>query len=185
MKKLLSIIALFVIASCVSNKELVKVDFTIADNKSSIGVGIAVEVEAFDNRKNSHIIGYKKFGETLVEVQNSQRIEKILQEKIALNLLQRGFKFGRENTMKIYLENLKYNAESGFIGHSKINAHVKVEIQNRKKKKNFSKNYNLSFKRRHFILPTRSADEATINEVLEEITVDILADDEIIKMLIR
>lgn len=185
MKKLLSLILLFSITSCISNQEIIKIDYMIADNNSTIGEGVSVEVEAFDNRKNSHVIGYKKFGDTLVEIQNSQRVEKILQEKIALNLLQRGFKFGRENTLKIFLESLSYNAKSSFIGSSRINSTVKIEIVNHNNKKKFSKNYNLSYKRKHFIAPLKSTDQAIVNEVLEELTKDILSDDAIIKFLIR
>jgi uncharacterized lipoprotein YajG len=185
LKILLPLSIILFATSCVSDSQIIKADYEIDKNSSSIGEGISVEIEAFDNRRNSNLIGFKKFGDKLIKVRNGQNIENILREKVALNLLQRGFTLGRENVMKIYLEHLDYSAKLGFIGKSEIKVSVKVEIEHAKNDKKFSKNYNLSGKRKHFITPLKSTDEKILNEILQEITYDIINDDEIIKFLVR
>ena len=186
MKKILSIFLLIFAIGCSFKNEKIRVDFTIEDKKSSIGEGIELEVTATDNRSSKYVLGIKRIGKKKIEVQNYQEVDKILQERIALNLLERGFKLGKENKVQISLESLKYNAKNKIlIATSTTEVDVKIITTNNRSKKSFSKNYRIALTGKHFVLPTKSSQEKAVNSILQEVTEEILSDDAFLKALIR
>jgi hypothetical protein len=81
---------------------------------------------------------------------------------------------------------LFYLAKRGFpVGTSEGNAAIKVVVKNPKNKSVVTKNFNLSLNSKHFIAPLESTDAATINDLLQEISQDILDNKDLIQTLAK
>jgi len=184
MKKFLLISALLTTISCTHQNQKIKFAFHSNVERSAIGNNKIVELKVFDDRLDKSNIGFKKFSEEKIEISSEQNLAKFLEEKIAADLVQKGFKIGKGQVVEMRIETLKYKAESAFpIGNSKANAAIKVRVRNDENRNEFNRNYQLDLANKHFIAPLESTDEETINSLLQEITANILNDEEFLRIL--
>lgn len=189
MKKFLvkiSLLSAFFLMSCVHENQVARLDFTLPEKESTIGKGIGISVKVIDERSNTDTVGRKRFGKERIHIKTDQELAAFLQDKIFQNLADRGFSQGKDKTVEIRIKSFKYNAWRRFpVGASEAHAMVKVVVKNGKIGKEFTKNYNLSLVKKHFIAPLEITDEETINFLLKEITQNILSDDDFMKNLVQ
>lgn len=184
MKKILVFASLLVLFSCSYQTQKVKLDLSFDDKKSNIGNGLGIEVVAFDDRSQKEFVGIKKIGDEEVKIVIEQNLSEILQKEISENLLRKGFKIGKEKLVEIHIESLKYKAKREFfIGTSKASGSIKMVVKNSKNNTKFTKNFDLSTKNKHFIMPLESTDGETINSIVQEIVENILSDEGLLKNL--
>jgi uncharacterized lipoprotein YajG len=184
MKKILIIVSLLTFFSCSYQTQKVKLDLSFDDEKSNIGNGLGIQVVAFDERLEKEFVGTKKIGDEKVKIVIEQNLPELLQSKIKENLLKKGFKIGKDKLVEIHVESLSYKAKRQFfISTSNASGNIKIVVKNYKNNEKFTKNFDLSLKRKHFIMPLESTDSKTINAILKEIVEDILNDESFIKNL--
>lgn len=182
MKKLLILSFLFFAISCAHVDQKFKVNLTLGSEKGEVDQAKKIRVLVIDDRKDKEVIGDKKFGSKKIKITNDENLAEVLQSKISETLLAKGFQFGGEKTIEIHLKKLKYRAKRGFLlGDSAANCKILVLVKGNKSEKEFSKNFKLSVKKRHFIAPLESTDNATINALLTEIIDEILSSDEVLE----
>jgi uncharacterized lipoprotein YajG len=186
MKKILIIFSLLLTVSCSHANQTAKLNLSFDSKKSDIGNGRKVRILVIDDRSNKEIIGSKEFGDEKIEIKLDQNLAEFLQKKITENLMEKGFKIGDEKIVEIHLKKMKYKAEREFvIGKSKASGEISLIIKNSKTKAEFSKDYNLSMKKKHFIVPLESTDAKIINSLLEEMVEDILDDKKFLENLTK
>lgn len=186
MKKILAMFSLLLAISCSHANQTVKLDFTLDNKKSDIGNDKKVRILVIDDRSNKEIIGSKEFGDEKIEIKLDQNLAEFLQKKITESLVEKGFKIGDEKIVEIHLKKLKYKAKCKFmIGSSKANGEINLIVKNSKTKSEFTKDYNLSLKRKHFLVPLESSDAKIINSLIEEMAEDILDDKKFLENLTK
>jgi uncharacterized lipoprotein YajG len=184
MKKILLTIALLAAASCTHQNQEAKLAFNLNTELSKFGNGKGVEITVFDDRKNIRYVGKKEFSKDKIKITTDQNIAEFLQEKIARNLILKGFVQGRDKVVEIHLKTLEYESEIGFpMGSSEVSGVIKVSVRDVKTGDVFAKNYTLDSERKHFIVSLQSTDEQIINSLLQELTKDIVGDEEFLKSL--
>lgn len=183
------IISLLFLASCSYKNHKVDVDLKGKNVSSQIGEDVSVSISVADVRKEKlvgkKIISYEK----QVEIGINQDLERIIYQKVATNLSDRGFKIKNNNVDKIiaiHINNLSYESKKGIlIGSSKIKVEVQVSIKDNRSKQIFTKKYGINSGRSHFVVSSKKADSKIINETLREVVNDILVDDGFLQNLIR
>lgn len=187
MKNFLLATALFLVVSCSHQNQKVSFNFFLDDQKSNVGNGAAIDLMVFDDRADDMLLGSKKFSaKEKVKIFSDENIALLLTKKINQNLLAKGFVKGTEKVFEIHIEKLQYQAQRGFpVGSSEGEAAFKVLVKNSKNKSTLTKNFNLKLDSKHFIMPLESTDSATLNSLLQEITQDILGNEELMKALAR
>ncbi len=187
MKKLLLIATLFLSISCTHTDQKVSLRLNLKDEKSEIGKGAAIDLMVFDDRKDDGVIGRKEFShDDKINITSQQNVALLLTEKIEQNLINKGFKKGNSKIIEIHIEQLFYLAKRGFpVGTSEGKAAIKVVVKNPKTKSVVTKNFNLSLNNKHFVVPLESTDAATINDMLQEISQDILDNQDLMQTLAK
>lgn len=184
MKKLLLITAFLTAISCTHHNQEVKLAFRSTADRASIGNNVPVTLRVFDDRKNTAIIGDKKFGDEKIEITADQNLATFLQEKIAADLVQKGFKIDKGTVAEVHIEAITYKAERHFpVGNSEARAAIKIVVKGGLLKSEFTKNYKLDLNNKHFIAPLESTDAQTINALLQEISADIVNDEAFLQSL--
>lgn len=187
MKKLLSLAALFLAISCSHQDHKISFNLRFDNTASNLGNGSAIDLIVFDDRGDDNVIGTKEFSsDEKIKIISTQNIAMLLTDKINENLTAKGFKKGSGKIVELHIEKLHYIAKSGFpVGTSEGKAAFKVLVKNSKNKSVFTKNFSLDLSNKHFIRPLESTDQATINDLLQEITSDVLSNEELLKNLAR
>jgi uncharacterized lipoprotein YajG len=186
MKKILILASLFVAASCTYTTQRVNLNFSFDDKKSGLGNNTVLDVAVIDDRMDKEILGKKKIGDEEVNIVSEQNLAALLQKRIAENLVQRGFKQGKGKLVEFHIESLKYKAKRKFfIGKSEADTNFKVIVKNVRNGTTFTKNFNLSVKNKHFIMPLEATDANTINDLIQEVVENILNDESLLKSLIQ
>lgn len=187
MKKFLLILPLLTMISCVYNDQKIPLNFDLNNQISTIGGYKGVELLVIDNRINRPLIGRKKFSsDEEIEIVPTTDLSAFLQQKITQNLLSRGFQYGKDKMVQIYIESFFYEASRNImVGNSGINAKFRVVVKDKKSNDEFVKNYEMSLNKKHFVMPLESTDELTINLFLRDMLQEILSDDNFIESLIR
>ncbi len=176
-KNLLAIVSIFTLFSCTHQDQKIKLDFSFDEKNLIIQNPATLEVVVLDARSEKAIIGKKKFGDEEIKITTEQNLVEFLQKKISQNLADNGFKKGTERIVEIHIENLEYKTKRKFfIATSKAKATLKVVVKNDKSGKKFMKNFDLSLKNKHFVVPLASTDEQSINALLQELVANILSD---------
>jgi len=185
MKKILLVASLILIASCTHQNQKISLDLSLNSNKTNSGNGASIDLMVFDDRANDTIVGTKEFGQyEKIDISSRENIALLLTQTIEQNLIQRGFKKGNGKIFEIHIEQLNYVAKRGFpIGTSQGNASIKVVVKNTKTRTIVTKNFSLSLNNKHFIVPLESTDLAIINNMIQEITQDIVNNSELIRTL--
>ncbi len=183
MKKIL-LICLLASASCTYHDRSVNLNLTIENAKPTVTKNVALEIRAFEHRKNSEIIGTKEIGDQTVKITSNQNLAKLLEEKIAVNLVTQGFKIGNDKKLNLYIEDFSYSAKRAFfIGKSEAKAKISAVIKDNKGNVKFTKNFEVSSNGKHFISSCSSTDNETINQILNDIASDIVKDKSLIANL--
>ncbi len=187
MKKILLILPLLTAISCVYNDQKIALNFDLKNQVSTIGNYKGVELLVVDNRINKPLLGRKKFSsDEEIEIAPTTDLSAFVQQKITQNLLSRGFQYGRDKMVQIYIESLFYNASRDFaVGNSQISAKFKVVVKDKKTNYEFIKNYEMSYDNKHFIMPLEATDKKIINNFLRDMLQEILSDDNFIESLIK
>ena len=185
MKKLLLVAALFLAASCTHENQKINLTLHLDDTKSNIGNGAKLDLMVFDDRANDGIFGTKEFSsDEKVKIISQENVALLLTQKVEQNLIAKGFKKGNGKIVEIHIEQLYYLAKRGFlVGTSEGIAVIKILVKNTKTKSVVTKNFSLSLNNKHFIAPLESTDASTINSLLQEITRDILSNQDLLKNL--
>jgi uncharacterized lipoprotein YajG len=184
MKNFLSIAALITVISCSYQDQKVKLDFTLDETKSNALQMATIEVKVFDDRPNKKIIGLKRFSDKKINITPRQDLALFLQKKISKNLLQKGFRNGKDKIIEVRIESFEYKAvRHFFIGDSEARGAIKIIVKNNKTGEKFIRNFALSAKNKHFIAPLNSTDKTIINAFLQEILQDILNDEAFLRNL--
>ncbi len=186
MKKLLLILPLLVAISCAHENQKVTLNFDLNNQSSTIGGNKGIDVAVFDERGIKPLLGRKKLTNQEIEIKSDVDLAAFLQQKITQNLTRRGFKIGRDKIIEVHIESLSYKAKIGYpIGTSKINALLKVMVQDSKSGAKFTKNYGINWDSKHFVVPLEATDAETINSLLRELVQDVLADDSFLESLVK
>lgn len=186
MKKILLILPFLAAISCVHPNQKVALNFDLNNQSSSIGSNKSIEVSVFDERVNKSLLGRKKFSAEEIEINADVNVAAFLQQKIMQNLSRRGFKNGHDKIVEIHIETLSYMAKRGYpVGSSKIDARLKVMVQDSKTGAKFIKNYGTSWDSKHFIVPLEATDGETINALLRDVTQEIVSDDSFLESLVK
>ncbi|MBM5782344.1 MAG: hypothetical protein FJ368_02865 [Pelagibacterales bacterium] len=183
MKKLLLILVLLASVSCSYKNQKIVFNFDVEnENKSNSIEKKTFDLRVSDERHNKKILGKKKFGQTRVNVFSEQNLADILKYKIKDNLVNQGFIEGNDKIVEVRIKTLVYKAQRGFpIGTSEAKGVIRVDIKDSSgKNKEFSKNYTLEFKNKHFISSLSATDEKNINNLLHELVSDMMKDKELI-----
>ncbi len=183
MKKLLLIFALLASFSCSYKNQKIVFNFDVEnENKSNSIAKKTFDLRVSDERHNKKILGKKKFGQTRVNVFSEQNLADILKFKIKENLVNQGFIEGNDKIIEVRIKTLIHKAQRGFpIGNSETKGVIRVDVKDNKgKNKEFSKNYTLEFKNKHFISSFASTDENNINNLLHELVSNMMRDKELI-----
>ena len=184
MKKLFLIASLLTAISCSHHNQSVRFNVVLDEAKANIGHGIALDIKVIDGRSNKENIGVKKFGEEKFTIASDQNLASFVQKEITQNLIEKGFKIGKEISVEIHIEKFLYQAKRKFfIGKSKSEAAIIIVIKNNKTGTKFTNNYSVSLTGKHFIAPLESTDSEIINSTLQDILQDILTDQDFIKAL--
>ena len=189
MKKLLALILLSFLSSCIySNQESLDVSLSINEKYSEIGGNRAIELGVIDERMNRDALGTKRFGQNLVNLRSNQIIARIVYDKVAKDLEQNGFAVVRGNLANKILEvkiiTLNYRAyREFFVGTSKVEVLLKVTAKDKVGDKSYSTSKSLSLDKNHFISPSLSADEKTINSALQDALDEVLDNQKLIDFL--
>lgn len=183
MKKFLIVASLFALASCVHPDQKVRVELTFKDAKSNIGNNVKVDLAVFDDRLETQLFGSKEFCDgQKINLINEQNLTRLLKDEISDQLSKKGFKQGSDKFVEIHIKQLKYKADCGFLlGKSRADILAQVLTINPKTGTKTTKNFELSSKNKHLILPLASTDAEIINELLEEMVGNILNDDIIVR----
>ena len=183
MKKLLIIAAFFTLISCAHEDQKVRLDFSFHDKKSNIGNDVKIALAVFDDRLEIGFIGTKEFcDDQKISITSEQNLAELLKKEMTEQLYKKGFKEGNDKMVEVRIQSLKYKAECGLmLGRSKANLLIKVLVINAKTGAKITKNFELSLKGKHFIIPLASTDAETINDLLQEVVEDILEDDIIVR----
>lgn len=184
---LIAVLSALLAFSCTHQDQNVKLNLNISNiEKISPNPTKSVFVEVVDTRSEPEILGSKTFGDEKIKISTEDNIAKLLNEQISKNLVEKGFKNGREKLVQISIESFNYKAERHFlIGNSSANVVAKVVINDTKNREKFSKKFNLSIKRKHFIAPLEKTDSETINKILRDVALEILDDSAIIERLFK
>lgn len=187
MKKLFIAATLLLLTSCTHQNQHMRFNISLKEAKSNIGNGTKIDLIVFDERSDDGVIGTKEFShDEKIKIINEENIAILLTKKINQNLMEKGFAKGTGKTLEIHIEKLHYQAKREFfVGSSEAEAAIKVVVKNGKDKSTFTKNFSLSLSGKHFIAPLESTDAATINNLLQEITQDILNNEELLKTLAK
>lgn len=186
MTKILLIIALFAAVSCSYHNQNIDFNLHLDQTKSDIGHSSDVRVFIFDQRSDRDVIGEKIFGQKVITIAANQKLNILLRKEIRNNLALKGFKNGRNASLKLYIKNLAYRSERGFpIGKSEASSTIKVVAHNVVTKKTLTKNFNLNLNDNHFIASFKATDAEIINSLLEEIIQNIMDDESILEALVH
>ena len=181
----IAILATFLTFSCAHQDQNIKFNIAVSNVKSeSINSISGLEIVAFDDRSNSSTIGEKSYGDEKIAIASNENLAELLGKEISKNLFELGFKKGGDKIVEIHLEKLEYKAKRKFfIGKSEADIKIKVIVKNTKTKGKFSKNFALSTKRKHFLVPLEKTDSKTINNLIQETVAEIITDKTLLRNL--
>ncbi|MDX2082362.1 MAG: YajG family lipoprotein [Rickettsiales bacterium] len=184
MKKLLLFFALISAVSCSHENQKINFDLNLDNQKSNIGNGTKLDLQVFDDRLDK-TIGIKEFSsKEKITITSDDNLAIMLRRKINQSLISKGFDEGLDKIVEIHIKKLEYKAKRKFfIGSSKGEALITVIIKKPENSLTFTKNFSLYLDNKHFIAPLESTDRDIINNLLQEITQDILNSDELLKIL--
>lgn len=185
MKKFITIAALIISVSCTHQNQNIDFNLHLTQAKSTIGNGSAVDLIVFDDRSENQVIGIKEFGaDEKIKIISTQNIALLLTDQINNYLNANGFKKGSGKIMEVHIEKLHYLAKRGFfVGTSEGEAALRVVIRDAKNRLTFTKNFGLKLDGKHFIAPLESTDFATINSLLNDITQEVVNNQDLLKKL--
>jgi uncharacterized lipoprotein YajG len=189
MKKNILITCLILATSCSYNDRQVRFDLNVAQNQNDTvinksGALSALKISVIEQRKNPEIVGTKKIGDQKVKITSTENLAKLLEEKISENLFEQGFKKGNAKQLELYVEKFQFTAKRRFfIGKSEAKTKIKAVVKDSKNNVKFTKNFELSLNNKHFIASFESTDEATINQLLNEVAQDIVSDKSLLENL--
>ncbi len=182
--KILPLLIITFISSCYHDqKQFVRLDFNF-DEKESVFLEKKYNFDliVIDERKEKDIIGKKFLGEEEIKIIGETSLSDIIKNKITQGLANKGFNIGDGKIVELHIQQLKYSAKRKFfIGDSEAKAEISVIVKNPKNKSQFSKDFKLSTENKHFIVPLKSTDDATINYIIKEILNDIISDEELLR----
>jgi uncharacterized lipoprotein YajG len=181
MKKTLLITAILILASCSHYDQKIRLQLNVESEKSKISKGVGIKLEVVDEREEIDLLGEKEFcDDTKIAITSQQNLANLVQRKIESALADRGFSKGNDRVVKIAIQKLNYEAECEFlVGESKANLLIVVSTANSKEK--LTKNFELSQKNKHFLLPLAQTDKKIINDLLSRVIEEILKDDILLK----
>lgn len=186
--KLTLLISLFAMFSCAAKKEYhVSLNPKITSEDSVVGEGKTFTLTVADNRKNKEIIGKKKFGNgEFSTIKLKKDIKEVIASKMTKNLLDRGFKKGKDELIGVHIVKLNYESERGFIiSDSSIEIRIRVAIKDSDSGKIMTKDYGLNFSKSHLGNPSAEDDAYIISENLSEVLDEILHDEDFVGHLVR
>lgn len=188
MKKILLVTAFLAVTSCATSNQEVKLGFRLDDDAISRvqNNSNGFELSVSDDRENRKYLGKKKLVNQQVEVKTDKNLAEFFENKITKGLVLKGFRQGGNKVIAVHLKTLKFKSEIGFpVGSSEVNIVVKVSVKDTKNSKVFAKNYLFDVNNKHFIMSCKSTDEATINNAVESLVMDIIKDDELLENLVN
>lgn len=182
MKKLITLFSLIFAISCSHQNQKVVLNFKIDNDKTVINSQKTFTLRVSDERHSKKVLGSKKFGTTKVNVFTEDNLSEILSNQIKNSLVNKGLIEGNDKIIEVRIKTLKYKAKRGFpVGNSEAKAVIRVDVKDNKgKNKEFSKNYTLEFKNKHFISSFATTDEKNINNLLEELVSNMMQDKELL-----
>ncbi len=185
--KYIAILATIFAISCTHQDQNIKFNIAVSNIKSEpIASAGNIEIIAFDDRSKTNFIGHKTFGSEKIQISSDQNLTELLREEISKHLFESGFKKGNDKILEIHLEKLKYGAKRKFfIGKSEASIAIKIIVRSAKTKDSFSKNFTLSTKGKHFLVPLEKTDSEIINKLIQETVLDIVTDKTLLKKLAK
>jgi uncharacterized lipoprotein YajG len=131
-----------------------------------------------DDRIEPNFLGTKEYcNYDKISIINEQNLTDLVARKIEEDLSNKGFSKGDDKVVEVAIKKLQYESECNFfLGKSQAHVLIKVSVNNAKSKTKITKNFELSLKNKHFLIPLISTDINTINELLNEVIQDILDD---------
>ncbi len=185
MKKISLIAALIFLASCTHHNQYVGFDLRLDQTATNIGNGTKINLTVFDDRSAKNIVGSKQFSaDETISILSKDDLALLLNKKISAVLEANGFKKGDDKIIEIHIQKFVYQAKREFfVGSSEAEAAIQVVVQDGKTKNKFIKNFSLSLNGKHFLAPLQSTDASTLNSLLQEITQDIVSNQELLKIL--
>ncbi len=183
MKKIL-LLSFLTLVSCSYQDRKIPLNFDVKNQVSDLGEGRQIQVVVTDERSDKSL-GKKQIFSKTIKINSEEEIAKIIENKVKQNLNQRGFVNGSGKKIELHIEGLKYDAQTSFIGSSKLILKLRVVIKDWKNSAIFVKTYDSTVNSKYFIAPLDMNDEKTINLALKDIVEEILSDDSFIHNLIK
>ncbi len=186
MKKLLLTSALLFAISCSYQNQKVTLDLSFDDKKSDIGNNVGLDLQVFDDRLHTDIVGIKELGDKKFTIAPEQNLTEFLRRKIKEDLFHKGFRPGKDKALEIHIETMKYKAERGFmLGKSTAEIAIKVVVINNRTGEKLTRNFTTKLNNKHFIAPLDSTDARIINSLLQETMSDIINDEPLLRNLAK
>lgn len=191
MKKILIILGLTILTSCVSyNQEMLNLNLLPNQKYSDLGGNKTISLSVVDERINKDL-GNKRLGEDLIIIKSNQDLLQTIRDNVTKNLGQYGFLTSSENnsessakTLEVHIITLSYNAyREFFMGSSKINILLKIVAKDKKSGNSYITEQSLALDKSHFIMPLITTDEKTINDALQEAVGGILSNQKLTDFL--
>lgn len=185
MKKLSYIVTLIFLASCTHHNQYVAFKINVDQTYVNLGNGAKINLKVSDDRIANNIVGTKQFSaQEKISILSKDDLAFLLTKKISAALETKGFTKGEDKLVEIHIQKFQYQAKRGFfVGTSEAEAAIQVVVQDNKSKTKFIKNFSLSLSGKHLIVPLKSTDASILNNLLQEITQDILSNPEFLKIL--
>jgi uncharacterized lipoprotein YajG len=185
MKKYIAILSLLAIVSCAYTDQKIKLSFDLNNEISQIGRKKEITVYAVDKRQNKEL-GQKTYAQNIiVNVFARGDVAKFVQNKVAHNLISRGFQYGDDKKIEIQILKLSYNVRRSFIASADIFSNFRVIVYNKKGRALFDQSYVLEQNNKYFIMPKEKTVATSVNNFVKDSINIIVNDPRLIRTLRR